>query len=161
MMLVGLIADTHGRLPSAAAELLGACDLILHAGDVGSPELLEELSGLAPVLAVLGNNDWAGDYPDVPYERRLDLDGVGLYMAHSPAEVERHLRLCSGREGAFVLPALCLHGHAHRPRDERLHGSRVICPGSPARPRGGSPKSLALLRIGGGRAESVEFHALF
>jgi putative phosphoesterase len=159
-LLVGLVSDTHRLLPEAASALLAGVGLILHAGDIGSPELLDELGSIAPVLAVLGNNDLPADYPGLPYERRETLAGVDVYLTHDPHGVSLHLRGSSGRDGAQALPGLCVHGHTHRPRDEYQHGVRVVNPGSTSRPRGGSRRSLALLTLSQGHVEKVEFRDL-
>lgn len=156
-MLIGLVSDTHRQLTASLPRLLAGCDLILHAGDIGPPSLLAELGLVAPVLAVLGNNDQPGDHPSLPRQRRLELEGVSVFLTHQPLDVERHLRACTGRDGAPTLPDVCVHGHTHVPQDGVAFGVRVICPGSASRPRGGSRRSAALLTLSAGRVAGVRF----
>ena len=105
MLLVGVIADTHGMLrPEAVAALRGS-DLILHAGDIGRPKVIEELSTIAPVSCVRGNVDmgeWARDLPD---RLLLRLESVLLLLVHDRAAA----RESPGR------PDVVVFGHSHQP----------------------------------------------
>ena len=105
-MRLALIADNHGRLPSALFAHLEGCEQILHLGDLGSTRLLAELGALAPTLAVQGNTDPAG-WPELPPERSLVIEGFRLHLRHLPW-TERELD--PGAE------ALYAHGHTHVPR---------------------------------------------
>ncbi|MCL2340008.1 MAG: metallophosphatase family protein [Actinomycetia bacterium] len=159
-MLLGLIADTHGHLPANLADVFAGCELILHAGDIGGSQVLAELERIAPVLAVLGNNDWLSEYPKLPLERRLLLAGVSIYLAHEPVTVQRYLRGCTGRNGAPTLPDLCIHGHTHLPQNEIVRAQHWLCPGSAFRPRGGSRRSVARLDLDNGRILNINFQVV-
>ena len=146
-MRIGLISDTHGLLRPEALAALTGCEHILHAGDIGKPEILDALRQIAPLSVVRGNNDeglaWAAELPLVV---ELQLGGVGLYMvhelAHVPAELAQDVRVV-------------ITGHSHKPlieqRDERLW----VNPGSAGPRRFKLPVSVGLLHIDGaeGRAE--------
>jgi putative phosphoesterase len=160
-MYIGLISDTHGHLPAEVHRLFSGCDLILHAGDIGSPAVLEELELIAPVRAVLGNNDYPADFPGLDYEQRNpDAAELDYYMAHTPRDVQAYLRRATGKDGAPYLPTLCIHGHTHIPTDEHLHGVRIINPGAAFRPRGGSARSLAVLEAAAGVITGLSFYPL-
>ncbi|HJF66450.1 MAG TPA: metallophosphatase family protein [Slackia equolifaciens] len=154
-MLVGIIADTHGSLPRAAYNELADCDHIVHAGDIGGPEILEELRTLAPVTAVLGNND-IPEYGELVGRIALEsIGGVRFLVTHTPASLHAAL---SGRTSALApgdpLPTVAVHGHTHVPRiecgAEAFPARMLLCPGSPVRPRGGSLPSVAKLLVENG-----------
>ena len=137
--VVGLIADTHGLLrPEALAALSGAGHII-HAGDIGTPELLEHLRTLAPVTAVRGNND------DEPWARALPLTatlrhgGHTLFVVHESA----HLRAHPPPSGTVAV----ITGHSHQPRIESRAGVLYINPGSAGPRRFKLPVSVALLTM--------------
>ncbi|HEY3240284.1 MAG TPA: metallophosphoesterase family protein [Acidimicrobiia bacterium] len=138
MTEVVVLADTHirpggrRRLPNAVYAALEGADLVLHAGDVVCRELLDELSGFAPTLAVLGNND-AGLLGSVPEERLLTVEGLHIGMVHDSGAR-------TGREGRmrrrFPTADLVVFGHSHIPVDAQgLDGQRLFNPGSPTERR--------------------------
>ncbi|WP_434771641.1 metallophosphoesterase family protein [Pseudomonas entomophila] len=138
-MRLGLISDTHGLLRPQALAALDGCDLILHAGDIGKPEILSALSALAPLHVVRGNNDqqapWASDIAD---HLRLSLDGVDTLLVHDIADVPALLNDTT---------RLVITGHSHKPlfqwRGERL----FINPGSAGPLRFKLPVTVALLDL--------------
>lgn len=155
MTEVLVLADTHirpgsnRRLPDAVYAAAERVDLILHAGDVTSAGLLDELEVFAPTVAVLGNNDaaLAGRLPD---QRLLTVDGLQIAMIHdSGARKGREARL----RRRFPTAGLVVFGHSHIPLDtEGLGGQRLFNPGSPTERRPGSPGlGFGLLRIGAGQ----------
>lgn len=164
MTLIGVISDTHGRLPLAAYEALADCDRIVHAGDIGGPEILRELATLAPVTAVLGNNDFPEYGADVGRYARFEVDGVKFLMAHYPRDV----RLSSFGTGALApgdpIPDVCIHGHTHIPRidfgKEVRPAQYVLCPGSASRPRGGNQPSVAKVEVANGAVASIRVESL-
>jgi putative phosphoesterase len=158
-MRVVLLSDTHAPrfwkgLPTAVAEHLGGADLVLHAGDVCVPSVLDELAAYAPVHVVLGNNDgpevaawgaeetWAGE-----------LDGVRVAMVHDAgAKQGRASRL----HRRFPQADLVVFGHSHIPLDETgpsLDGSsvRIVNPGSPTDKRRQPFRTLGLLDVADGQ----------
>jgi putative phosphoesterase len=152
-MRVVVLADTHirrgtnRRLPDAAYVELDRADVILHAGDVLTEDLLHELSGFAPTYAVLGNNDHelGGVLPET---RVLDLDGVRVAMIHDSGPAK-------GREGRmrrrFPDADLVVFGHSHAPVDALgIDGQRLLNPGSPTERRAQAHHTVAVLELDGG-----------
>lgn len=139
-MKVGIISDTHGLLRPEAIAMLQGCELIIHAGDIGSVEILDELAAIAPLKVVRGNNDlnlpWAQDIAD---HLHFDLDGWAVLLVHDIADVPA---LLDDRVKLVVT------GHSHKPliewRGERLY----LNPGSAGRRRFKLPVTLALLETG-------------
>ncbi|MDR2587644.1 MAG: metallophosphatase family protein [Coriobacteriales bacterium] len=158
---VGIVSDTHGRLPSAVLTAFAGCDYILHAGDIGAQSVLDELEATAPVTAVLGNCDWPEHYTnagEVSEWAHVEVGGVSFFMMHRPEDVMAALRGHGLPPNALAtLPQVCVHGHTHIPRTEQTGASLTLCPGSPTRPRGGSNPSVALLTINEGTVKGVEF----
>ena len=121
-MVIGVISDTHGLLrPEAAAALRGA-DQIIHAGDIGGPEVLSSLAEIAPVTAVRGNNDkgaWAGLIPSTAL---LEAQGVSIYILHDVNELD----LDPATAGFQAV--IC--GHSHEPKIETTGNVLYFNPGS-------------------------------
>lgn len=141
------VADDSGRDLSAAAwRSLADADVILHAGDVVGGSLLARLAELAPVHAVLGNNDRGMVLPGTLV---LDLDGVRVGMIHdSGARAGREARL----RRRFPDADLVVFGHSHIPWDAAgLGGQRLLNPGSPTQRRGQPHPTLAVVDLNGGR----------
>lgn len=158
-----MLADTHaprrwrGCPPQVAAQLAGA-DLILHAGDVCTADVLDELATFAPVRVVLGNNDG----PDVtawgaPESVLLELDGVQVAMIHdSGPKAGRHRRMRRRFPGADLV----LFGHSHIPLDEIGDGLRLFNPGSPTDRRRQPHGTIGVLEIGTGSLLRAEIRAV-
>jgi uncharacterized protein len=152
-MRVVALADTHAprrwkSCPPPVAQQLRRADVILHAGDVCTAAVLDELSGYAPVLAVLGNNDG----PDVagwgaPETLQADLDGLRVAMLHDSGAAPGRLRRLRRR---FPDAGLVVFGHSHIPLDEAGEGIRIVNPGSPTDRRRQPQGTLAVLRIESG-----------
>ena len=150
MTLVGIISDTHGRLDPLAYNALADCDHIIHAGDICDPAIITELETLAPVTAVLGNNDFDEYGPNVGRYARPVIDGVRFLVAHYPQDV----RISSFANRILApgdpIPDICVHGHTHIPRLDRGKEARpaqfVMNPGSATWARGGYPKSVGKIR---------------
>lgn len=149
MPLVGIISDTHGRISDDALDALSGVDHIIHAGDIGSQAVLLELEAIAPTTAVLGNNDLYDDYgPGVKDHATMSIDGVRVFVSHYPKDAE-----CAADSGECDL---AIHGHTHVPRDEMRGECRIVNPGGAFRPRGGSHRCLALVRIEDGKIGPVQ-----
>src|SRR5262249_4385441 len=88
MRTIGAISDTHGLLRPQALAALGGCDPIIHAGDVGSPDVLARLGALAPVHAVRGNVDQGAWSANLPVTQRIEIDGFRIYVLHILAELD-------------------------------------------------------------------------
>lgn len=144
-MKTAIISDTHGLLRPEALTAIQGCDLILHAGDIGSPEILDQLSYIAPVQAVRGNNDldlpWAANIPD---HLSLDLNGWPTLLIHDIADVPALLAANT---------RLIITGHSHKPLIEWRDNCLYLNPGSAGRRRFKLPVTLALLDV---RADALE-----
>ena len=141
MSVIGVISDTHGLLRPEAGTALHGVEMILHAGDIGKPEILEELSKIAPVTAVRGNNDtgdWARNIPDF---QRLEIGGISIYMLHDLKE----FNYADETIDADVL----IFGHSHKSMIEERDGVLHLNPGSAGPRRFKLPVTIALLNVGG------------
>jgi len=144
---VGVISDTHGLIrPEALAGMHGA-DHILHAGDVGGPEVLDALRAIAPVTAVRGNNDTGAWATGLPETATLSLNGVVIYVLHDL----KQLKIDPKTSGFSAVIA----GHSHRSLQEMRDGILYFNPGSAGPRRFKLPVSIGRLRIGGGIAAEV------
>ncbi len=143
---VGVISDTHGLLRPEAAAALAGVERIVHAGDIGSPDVLAALGRLAPVTAVRGNNDrgdWAAGIADTEV---VEVGGVSLYVLHDLHELD-----LDPRAAGF---AVIIAGHSHQPRLEERDGVLYLNPGSAGPRRFKLPISLARLTVAGARVRA-------
>lgn len=160
---VVVLADTHirrgstRRLPPAVYAALQEADLVLHAGDVVTGAVLEELAGFAPTLAVLGNND-AELVGQLPEQRVFTVDGLQVAMVHdSGTRKGREARL----RRRFPTADLVVFGHSHIPIDAvGLEGQRLFNPGSPTERRRQPVHTFGHLRIDAGNLVSREIVSL-
>jgi uncharacterized protein len=136
---VGVISDTHGLLRPEAVRALRGVDLIVHAGDIGAPDVLAELGALARVTAVRGNNDRGAWARALRETATLDVDGVRIHVIHDVKELRGDMRAA----GIDVVIA----GHSHRPLIETRDGVLFLNPGSAGPRRFTLPISLARLAI--------------
>ena len=138
---VGVISDTHGLLRPEALTALHGSDLILHAGDVGRPQVLEALQAIAPVVAIRGNND-KGTWADaLPTTEVVEIETSALYLVHDLAELD--LDPVAGQFAAVI------SGHSHRPSASVRGGVLYLNPGSAGPRRFSLPVALALLTVRG------------
>lgn len=122
MLRIGLISDTHGLLRPEASAFLRGCDHIIHGGDIGKPDILRQLSSIAPLTVVRGNNDvssWANTIHETELVR---FDEVAVYVIHDVKQLDIDPR----EAGVRVVMA----GHSHRPRIEERDGVYFVNPGS-------------------------------
>ena len=143
---IGVISDTHGLIrPEALAALTGAA-LIIHAGDIGAPGVLDELRAIAPVVAVRGNNDkgeWAESLPET---EAIDFGTVTIYVLHDLKQLDQD----PIKAGFHVV----ISGHSHRPSIEKRDGIVFLNPGSAGPRRFRLPVTVARLRIKNGKIEA-------
>ncbi|HEX8353485.1 MAG TPA: metallophosphoesterase family protein [Pyrinomonadaceae bacterium] len=143
---VGVISDTHGLVRPEALEALKGSELIIHAGDIGGPEVIEALRRVAPVAAVRGNNDrggWAEAFPE--YEV-VEFGAASVYVLHDLKE----LNLSPEAAGFRVV----VSGHSHRPLAEERRGVLYLNPGSAGPRRFKLPVTVARLKLNGGDADA-------
>jgi putative phosphoesterase len=139
MVTVGVISDTHGLLRPEAVAALRRVDHIIHAGDIGTPEILSALATIAPLTAVRGNNDRGSWARAIPETSQVKIGGRSIYVLHDLAELELdHLNRAID---------VVVSGHSHKPRVERHEGVLLVNPGSAGPRRFNLPISLAILTI--------------
>jgi hypothetical protein len=162
-MLIGAISDTHipdliDGLPPQIEKAFAGVDLILHAGDICAPSVLDELERIAPVLAARGDDDsFAGYEPRVQDEHKLVFEGYRLWLIHvlpGPSIVDT-------RYGMDPIPYIrgttdiLVFGHLHRPRVDSTDGILLVSPGSATLPDyAPRPGTVALLSITKGKVEA-------
>jgi uncharacterized protein len=120
--VIGLISDTHGLIRPEALEALQGVDLIIHAGDIGKPEVIATLKAIAPVLAIKGNNDigaWAKPLPDT---RLVKSDKTRLFVIHNLRELD-----CDPVARGYQA---VISGHSHKPSVSTRDGVLFVNPGS-------------------------------
>ena len=139
MTLVGLISDTHGLLRREAVAALAGVDRILHAGDVGRPEILDPLRAIAPVTAVRGNVDTSGWADTLPYDTVVFIEGFNIYMLHN-------LRQMTINPKAARMDVV-VSGHSHKPLIETVDDVLYVNPGSAGPRRFTLPISVGFLRL--------------
>ena len=145
-MRIGLISDTHGLLRPEALQALAGVEHIIHAGDIGTAEVIEALRNIAPVDAVRGNNDkgaWAAKFPP---SLALELGGVGIHVLHDVKE----LAALPMPEGFSVVIA----GHSHKPQVTERDGVLFVNPGSAGPKRFSLPITVGYLTVMGGNASA-------
>jgi uncharacterized protein len=137
--LIGVISDTHGLLrPEATAALRGSHHLI-HAGDVGAPRILEEISNIAPVTAIRGNIDKAPWARKLPQTAVVEIAGISIYILHDLAQLD-----LKPEAAGF---AVVVSGHSHIPKQEMKNGVLYFNPGSAGPLRFKLPVSIGRLIV--------------
>jgi hypothetical protein len=144
-MLIGIISDTHGLLRPEAVAALRSSDHILHAGDVGDAQILEELRELAPVTAIRGNIDRSGRCAQLPAVEMVELGGQSIYMVHDRNDLDLN------PEAAGI--SAVVSGHSHHPGIEWNKGVLFFNPGSAGPRRFSLPVSVGFFEIREGKIE--------
>ncbi len=157
-MLLGILSDTHGYFHPELPTYLKDADLILHAGDVGTPDVLDRLEAIAPTRAVWGNIDGQDIRRRVPEHQRFDVEGVSFWMTHiggRPGKWEKGI----GPALREAPPGVFICGHSHILRVERvptLGGMLFINPGAAGRHGWHKVKTLLRLRVENGALAHAE-----
>jgi uncharacterized protein len=138
-MLVGIISDTHGLLRPEALQALTGVDVIVHAGDVGQPEVLSQLKRIAPVFAVRGNVDTQAWAQELPLKAVVEVDGASFYVLHDLQELDLRPETV---KFDFVIS-----GHTHKVEQSERQGVLYLNPGSAGPRRFHLPVTLALLNL--------------
>jgi uncharacterized protein len=145
MRTIGAISDTHGLLRPQALAVLAGCDPIIHAGDIGSPDVLAKLGALAPVHAVRGNVDHGAWSANLPVTQRIEIDGFRIYVLHILADLDP--------QATYNVDAV-IYGHSHQPKIETKNGTLFLNPGS------AGPRRFRLpITVGRMTAEHGKLHA--
>jgi uncharacterized protein len=138
---VGVISDTHGLLRPEAVDALAGADFIVHAGDIGSPEVLDRLSQIGPVTAVRGNNDKGSWARALPTTEVLEVGACFLYVVHELEALDLDPR-AAGFQAVIT-------GHSHRPSAEMRGGVLFLNPGSAGPRRFKLPVGVARIEVDG------------
>ena len=142
-MRIGIISDTHGLLRPEAVELLRGSEHIIHAGDIGAPEIISQLEKIAPVTAIRGNVDtqaWARRFAETEV---VELNGLFLYMIHDVNAID-----LDPKAAGF---AAVISGHSHQPKQETKDGILYFNPGSAGPRRFKLPISVGRMVIADGQ----------
>jgi uncharacterized protein len=142
-LVVGVISDTHGLLRPEALEAVHGSQHIIHAGDVGAPEILEKLASVAPVTAIRGNVDkgaWARKLAETEV---VEIAGISIYVLHDLAKLD----LKPAAAGFTVV----ISGHSHVPKQETWQGVLYFNPGSAGPRRFRLPVTIGKLTVNEGR----------
>jgi hypothetical protein len=142
-LLIGVLSDTHGLLRPELLSALANVDHILHAGDVGDPDILTELERIAPVTAIRGNIDTHGLCALLPTTEAIELAGCLIYIVHALEDLDLNPQAA----GIGVV----LYGHSHQPSIDHRNGVLYLNPGSAGPRRFNLPITYALLRITNGQ----------
>lgn len=147
-MRIGVISDTHGLLLPQVAKVFSGVQFLIHAGDIGSQQVLDGLTKIARVVAVRGNVDIGYTAPLFPDTRRFTLEGVDIFLCHQP---ERAMNLVTP-------PMLIIHGHTHIPRNEMRDGVLWFNPGTAGKPKISGCYSVGIVTVEKGKvlAELIE-----
>lgn len=142
-MIIGVISDTHGLLRPEALTALRSSEHVIHAGDIGAPEIIPELERIAPVTAIRGNVDrepWTNRFPETEV---VELGGLQFYIIHDLNALD-----LNPRAAGF---AAVISGHSHQPKQELKDGVLYFNPGSAGPRRFRLPVSIGMLEISGSR----------
>ena len=136
MKRIGVLSDTHGKLREEVVEILRECDVILHAGDINTPQVIESLREIAPLYVVRGNADkeWAEELPQTLSE---EICGLRVFMVHNKKEIPEDL---AGYD-------LVVYGHSHKYEERREENRLYLNPGSCGPRRFSQPVTMAVLEV--------------
>ena len=144
-MTIGLISDTHGYFDPRLPALFAGVDHILHAGDIGGQRIVDELTAIAPVTAVLGNNDFDPNYCETEV---VELEGHRFFVHHIVDR--RRVETVLLERIARAMAQTVIFGHTHKRCLDRDDGLLWVNPGYAGKPRFNQPRSVARLQLGAG-----------
>lgn len=136
-MKLGVISDTHGVLRDEVIEKLQGCDYIIHAGDVGSKEIIDKLESITKTFVVRGNNDKDQWGLTLPEYREIEMDEVLIYVVHDKVDIPKDLKGVD----------LVIYGHSHKFSNEKIDNIVYLNPGSCGRKRFSLPLSMAIVEV--------------
>lgn len=145
MKRIGVLADTHGKLREEVAEILRECDVILHAGDINTPKVLDSLREIAPLYVVRGNADkeWAEGLPE---ELSEEICGLRIFMVHN----KKHIPKETGNYELVVF------GHSHKYEERREGNCLFLNPGSCGPRRFSQPVTMAVVEVEEGKIRVIK-----
>lgn len=136
MKRIGVLSDTHGKLREEVAEILRECDVIIHAGDINTPKVMESLQAIAPLYIVRGNADkeWAEEIPEMLSE---EICGLQVFMVHNKKQIPKDT-------GDYDL---VVFGHSHKYEERKEGNCLYLNPGSCGPRRFSQPVTMAVLEV--------------
>lgn len=149
MKKIGIISDTHGVVHEKIKDIFKECSVIVHAGDIGSLDVIHTLETIAPVMPVRGNvdiEDWAEKFPVARVE---EIEGVKIFVIHDIANMKK-----DDLKGCTVV----IYGHSHQYKQEIKYGILYLNPGGSGRKRFNLPLSVAILTIDKGKCIAEEIY---
>jgi putative phosphoesterase len=147
---IGVISDTHGILKDDVFDVLKESDLILHAGDVGNQEILDQLGEIAPVIAVRGNMDHGDWGQALPESKVLEVGGLTIYMLHDLSGIK-----IDPKAAGF---GIVVSGHTHQAHMKDVKGVLFLNPGSAGVRQASKPFTVARVVVSNGKAQSEIVH---
>ncbi len=148
--ILGVISDTHGLVRAGAIRMLQGCDTIFHAGDIGTPEVLETLRAIAPVIAVRGNTDHGSWSSCLHEQETAEINGMLFHILHDLSRIDLDPHTAGIRA--------VISGHSHRPLMDERSGILYLNPGSAGPRRFSLPVTAALIHMHGRRLRSEIIH---
>jgi putative phosphoesterase len=137
--IIGLISDTHGRLRQEALAALQGSDLIIHAGDIGNPKIIEQLRAVAPVVAVRGNIDKGAWASHLPMAAVVEVGSALIYVLHDVQQLDL--------DPVVAEFNIVISGHSHKPGRTERSGVVYVNPGSAGPRRFQLPITVARLNL--------------
>jgi putative phosphoesterase len=149
-VLVGIISDTHGLVRLEAVRALKGSELLIHAGDIGNPQVIEQLHEIAPTFVVRGNNDRGAWAADLPVTQVVEVGELLFYVLHEISQLDV--------DPAIAGFAAVVSGHSHQPSIQFRGGVLYLNPGSAGPRRFSLPVAVARVHVSGRqmRPEIVE-----
>ncbi|MBN2411856.1 metallophosphoesterase family protein [candidate division KSB1 bacterium] len=144
---IGVISDTHGYLNNKVFEIFSEVDMIIHAGDIGNPDVLVALQSLAPIQAVYGNTDGFELRKDLKFLLQFEVLGFTFIVTHMPVKLEQ-VKTTGG--------VIKIFGHTHFAEIKMEQDCLIINPGSAGRPRQKGKYSVAILQLARNKAPKAE-----
>lgn len=158
-MKLGILSDTHNKLPGKISIVFHNVDIIFHAGDIGEAYILKQLSDIAPVHAVYGNTDLYSLASNLPSRVTLELEGLKFLIQHNIGQISRFYRKLQDTE-LNHFPDVIIFGHTHHPIIQKVDNTLFMNPGSAGSPRGGQPLSVIISDIKNRAVQKAEIVTL-
>lgn len=149
-MEIGIISDTHNKLPDEIFEIFEGVDIILHAGDIGSMDIITRLNQIAPTKAVYGNTDIYSVASVLPSKLKIEIENLNFLLIHNIGNI-KNFSWKILRGDYKPIPDVVVYGHTHAPTFSRHSEILFINPGSAGLPRGGYPASVMKIKVSNGK----------